>query len=140
VRSQDPNLYFKHGIWNRQPKIWDLSYLRYAVVEDVEDRVLIGCQSRTIDYWLKLTLEQAAKFGLEFAEYYNDYRELVREVSRQKLAEPSPGSDIIKLDTEEWRLDYEDTQVAPKSVFAAGIAEYQRSDEESAGALPEGIF
>lgn len=85
-----PGTYFKHGFWERNPVVVDIGKLRYLIVEDVNDRVLIGCQSRPALFWLSLLPQQAANLGEEFEKNFDLYREAVETIQRHKLKNPSP--------------------------------------------------
>lgn len=104
LTTQAP-LYFKHGYWERLPVFVDHPDLLYLVQEDVSDRVLIGCQSRTINFWLNLTDAQVESLGVEFATNVETYREAVRIIAQRKVENPSPVSNVLKLDTPEWTLN-----------------------------------
>ena len=95
VRIEDViagDTYFRDGVWKRSPFSYHPDELLYAVTEDVDDRVLIGCQSRTGDFWMNLNMDQAARLGREFVENFDLYRACVGMVMRHKRNNPSPAS------------------------------------------------
>lgn len=90
--------YFKHGFWERMPYYETSPDLRYDVTEDVNDRILIGCQSRSVGFWLSLTKRQALKLGPEFDDNFYRYRHMVERVAAYKSLNPSPETLDIKPD------------------------------------------
>lgn len=85
-----PGTYFKHGFWQRNPAVVSSPELRYMVTEDVNDRVLIGCQSRPISFWLWLTPKQVGKMGEEFRVNFEEYRNAIFQMQRLKSETSSP--------------------------------------------------
>lgn len=122
LESDDPDYYFKHGIWNRLPVVVRDNHLRYLISEDVNDRILVGCQSRPASFWLDMTREQASKFGNEFAENFHSYRSAFFDIQRLRLngdiKSPEWSEDNIKPNTEEYELDI---QVAQEDYAVAGM-------------------
>lgn len=91
VTQLEPGTRVTEGYWQRPPLVLDTPV--FTMTEGVGDRIQIGCQNRSIEFWRKKGWDALVKYGLDTV-FYKDFEEAVDKMEAFKKQHGSPDIPI----------------------------------------------